>query len=43
MRKILSLLLCTYIFVGCSATHQAKVRERINDKKRTTKVEQKKN
>ena len=40
MRKMFSLLLCTYIFVGCSATHQAKVRERINNKKRTTKVEQ---
>lgn len=42
MRKIFSLLVCAYLLVGCSATHQAKVRERINDKKKVTKVDKKK-
>lgn len=34
MKKIISLLVCSYFLIGCSATHQAKVRERINSGKK---------
>lgn len=38
MKKFLSIVVCTYFIVGCSATHQAKVRERINNKKTKKEV-----
>ncbi|WP_372474472.1 glucosaminidase domain-containing protein [Capnocytophaga sp. ARDL2] len=37
MKKIFSIIVCAYFMVGCGATHQAKVRERINSNKNPKK------
>lgn len=41
MKKVFSLFICAYLLVGCSATHQAKVRDRINNDKKTSKISNK--